>query len=585
MLEQIKSPKDVQKLSMDELKSLAAEIRKYLLERASKHYGHVGPNFGVVELTLGFHHVFSSPQDKIVYDVSHQSYVHKMLTGRAPAYMDEAHYDDVSGYTDPNESEHDFFNIGHTSTSISLAAGLAKARDLKGTQENIVALIGDGSLSGGEAYEGLDYLSELGTNFIVLVNDNNQSIAEVHGGINLALKELRDTEGRSEKNVFKSLGLDYRFIKDGNDIEEVVRVLREVKDIDHPVVVHAVTQKGKGIRMFEENKERWHWSLPFDVETGRVTVPAPETPDYTAITRDFITEKMEKDKTIFAVNAATPSIFGLGRAWREARGAQYVDVGIAEQHAVALVSGAAKNGAKPVFFVASTFLQRTYDQLVQDLCVNNNPAVILNYMASVSTLNDVTHLGFFDIPMMSNIPNLVYLAPTNAEEHLAMLEWAIEQKEHPVAIRVLATPLKETGRKDTTDYSVLDKFEVTKRGSQVALVGLGNFYDLAEETAKALAAEGIEATLINPKFITGIDTELLDDLQRDHSVVLTMEDGVVEGGFGQKIAAYYGPAPMKVKTYGVKKEFHDRYDPAELLKASGCTVPQIVADAKVLLQS
>ncbi len=583
-LEDIKSPQDIKNLSIAELTKLSADLRQAFLKRASLHYGHVGPNLGVVELTVGFHYVFNSPIDKLVFDVSHQSYIHKMLTGRMQAYLDPAHFDDVSGYTNPDESEHDFFNIGHTSTSISLASGLAKARDLKGTHENIVALIGDGSLSGGEAFEGLDYLSELGTNFIAIINDNDQSIAEVHGGINLALKELRDTDGKSSKNIFKALGLDYRFIADANDLEAVIKTFEEVKDIDHPVVIHAVTQKGKGYKFAEIEKERWHWSMPFDIETGEVTnAPAPSE-NYISVTLDYITKKMAEDKTVFAVNAATPGMFGFDKAWRDAHKEQYVDVGIAEEQAVAMVSGAAKNGAKPVFFVVSTFIQRTYDQIMQDLCVNSNPAVIINCYASVSALNDVTHLGIFDIAMLSNIPNLVYLAPTSKEEHLAMLDWALTQRQYSVAIRLPVAELRVTGQKDNTDYSKLNTFEVTHKGSQIALVGLGNFYPLALEVAAELKKNGIDATVINPKFISGVDNKVLDELKSEHKVVFTLEDGIIEGGFGQKIASYLGTSNLKVKNYGLTKLFHDRYNPKELLKENGVSVEQIVADAIALLK-
>lgn len=533
----IKSPADLKGLSISELTDLTVQARRALMAKVSEQGGHVGPPMGAAEMIMALHYVFNSPVDKIVYDVSHQSYVHKMVTGRALAFLDHDHYDDVTGYTDPTESEHDLFNIGHTSTSISLASGLAMARNLKGDPENIIAIIGDGSLSGGEAFEGLDYAATLDSNMIIIVNDNDQSIAENHGGLYRGLRELRETNGESSNNIFKALGLDYRFVAKGNDLETLIDVFKDVKDIDHPIVLHIVTQKGKGYTLAEQNKEKFHWTMPFDIETGKL----------------------------------------------KAAGKQYIDVGIAEEHAIAMSSGIAKNGGKPVFNVYSTFLQRTYDQLVQDLCVNNNSAVIINHQASVYGMNDVTHLGFFDIPMLTSIPNLVYLAPTNNEELLAMTKYAVHQHEHPVAIRVPVGKFISTGVPDTTDYSILHKSEVTHHGEHIALLGLGNFYHLANQVADELAKDGIDATVVNPKFASDLDEELLESLKTNHSVVFTLEDGVVEGGWGQRVASFYGPSTMRVKNYGIAKEFHDRYDATELLRENGVSVDQIVSDVKALL--
>ena len=580
LLETIQSPADVKKLSLEELNTLAAEARQALITKVSTKGGHFGPPMGAADMIIALHYVFSTPQDKIVYDVSHQSYVHKMLTGRAQAFLDPEHYTDVTGYTDPNESEHDFFNIGHTSTSVSLASGLAKGRDLLGQKSNVIAIIGDGSLSGGEAFEGFNTAATLKSNMIIIVNDNDQSIAENHGGMYEGLRQLRETNGQYEHNFFKAMGLDYRFIKDGNDIPSLVKAFQEVKDIDHPIVLHIQTQKGKGYALAEkpENREAWHYTGPFDVETG-----APKgqwDPGYNGLILEQLTKAMEEDPSVVVISSGTPSGFGFSAEWRQKAGTQYVDVGIAEEQAVAMSSGLAKAGAKPVYCVYSTFLQRTYDQLVQDLCVNNNPAVIINYMASVYGMNDVTHLGFFDIPMVSNIPNLVYLAPTTKEELEAMLDWAIKQNDHPVMIRVPQDDIQSSGVKDTTDYSQINKFQVTQEGKEVAILGLGTFYRFAKEITEELAKDGIQATLINPKFITGLDTDLLESLKANHQLVVTYEDGVVEGGFGQKVASFYGPSDMKVKNYGIRKEFHDRYNPDELLKEDGASKEQIIADIK-----
>ena len=582
-LEKINNPKDVNKLSNSELKILAEEIRKALMNRLSKHGGHFGPNFGMVETIIALHYVFNSPVDKIVYDVSHQSYTHKMLTGRKDAYLYEEHFEDVSGYTNPEESEYDFFNVGHTSTSISLASGLAKARDLKGDKENIIAVIGDGSLSGGEALEGLDFASELQSNFIIIVNDNDMSIAENHGGLYKNLKELRESKGTSPCNLFKAMNLDYKYIENGNDIYTLIHSFYDIKDIDHPIVVHINTQKGKGYKLAEENKEDWHWCMPFDEETGKSKVSS-DGEDYGILTADYLLEKMKNDKKVVTVVAGVPTNIGFTKNKREQAGKQFVDVGIAEEHAVAMVSGIAKNGGKPVFATHSSFMQRTYDQLSQDLCINNNPATILVNTASVYGMNDVTHLGLYDIAMMSNIPNLVYLAPTSKEEYFAMLDWSVEQDKYPVAVRIPCNGVISDNREIDKDYSNLNKFKVEEQGSKVAIIALGDFYQLGEQVAKEIKKKmNIVPTLINPRYITGLDKNLLEELKKEHEIVITLEDGILEGGFGEKIASFYGITDMKVKNYGIRKSFPDRYVVSELLEENGITVEQIIKDIKEMI--
>ncbi len=584
-LEKINSPEDVKKLSVDEMKDLSAEIRQVLLKKLSEHGGHIGPNLGIVELTVALHHVFNSPKDKIVYDVSHQSYIHKMLTGRKDAFINAEKYDEVSGYSNPEESAHDFFNIGHTSTSISLGCGLAKGRDLKDEKDNVIAIIGDGSLSGGEAYEGLNNAAEAGTNMIIIVNDNDMSIAENHGGLYKNLKELRDTDGQNQCNFFKAMGLDYHYVKDGHDLEQLIDVFNKVKDTEHPVVVHIHTIKGKGFEFAEKNKEQWHWGMPFVLETGESKFGVGDAEDYGDLTAKYLLNAMKQDPTVVAITSGTPGVFGFGLERREEAGRQFVDVGIAEEHAVALASGIAANGGKPVYGVYSTFLQRTYDQLSQDLCINNNSAVILVNYASVYGMNDVTHIGLYDISMMSNIPNMVYLAPTCKEEYFSMLEWGMNQQDHPVAIRVPAMGVIPSGVEDTTDYSKLNKYEVTKAGKDVAVIALGDFYQLGESAVTKLSNENnIEATLINPKFITGIDEELLESLKKEHKLVITLEDGILDGGFGEKIARYYGPSDMKVLNYGIKKELLDRYVPEELMKKNRLTDVQILEDIMSIIK-
>ncbi|RHU99056.1 1-deoxy-D-xylulose-5-phosphate synthase [Clostridium sp. OM07-10AC] len=582
-LEQINGPEDVKKLSGEQLTKLAAEMRQVLLKRASIHGGHFGPNFGMVEATIALHYVFESPKDKIVYDVSHQTYPHKMLTGRKDAYLYEEHYDDVTGYSSPQESEHDHFTVGHTSTSVSLACGLAKGRDLNGGGGNVIAVIGDGSLSGGEALEGLDFAAELESNLIIVVNDNDMSIAENHGGLYSNLKLLRETKGEAECNLFRAMGLDYVYVDEGNNIDVLIKAFQSVKDSTKPVVVHIKTQKGKGYAPAEKDKESWHYNAPFNIETGE-PLGVSQGEDYSDITAKFLLEKMKKDPSVVAITSATPTVLGFTKDKREEAGKQFVDVGIAEETAVALASGIAANGGKPVWGVYSTFVQRTYDQIAQDLCINNNAATIVTFWGTVYGMNDVTHLGLYDIPMMANIPNLVYLAPATKEEYLAMLDWSLEQTDHPVAIRLPGGPVISDGRKVTKDFSDLNQYEITQKGSRVAVVGLGTFYSLGQSVAKELEEKtGTKATVINPYYITGIDQEMLEDLKKDHDIVITLEDGILDGGFGEKITRFYGDSEMKVLNYGLKKEFLDRYDAAEVLKDNRLTKEQITEDVMKLM--
>lgn len=575
-IEKINGPEDVKKLNIEEMTALAEEMRHALLKRASIHGGHFGPNFGMVEAIIALHYVFESPKDKMVFDVSHQTYPHKMLTGRKDAYLYEEHYDDVTGYSCPQESEHDHFTVGHTSTSVSLACGMAKARDLRGESANVIAIIGDGSLSGGEALEGMDFAAELDSNMIIVVNDNDMSIAENHGGLYSNLKLLRETNGQAECNLFKAMGLDYVYVDHGNDLRELIGAFKQVKDSKKPVVVHINTLKGKGYKPAEEHKEEWHWHLPFDIETGKSHFP--EVEDYSSVTCEYLIEKMKQDPTVVAITSGTPTILGFTQEKRKQAGRQFVDVGIAEETAVALASGIAKGGGKPVYGVYSSFIQRTYDQISQDLCIDGNPATIVVYTGSVFGMTDVTHLGLQDIPMLSNIPGLVYLAPTTKEEYLSMLDWSVEQKEMPVAIKLPGGDMISDGREVTKDWSQLNTYEVTEKGSKIALIGLGTFYSLALQTAEMLEKKGIHATVINPYYITGLDEGLLEKLKADHDTVVTLEDGILNGGFGEKIARFYGSSDMKVYNYGLKKEFLDRYDVNEVLKENHLTAEQIVND-------
>ena len=583
ILDKVNLPCDLKHLSLDEMKILADEMRELIIKKVNAIGGHMAPNLGIVETTIAMHYVFNSPVDKFIFDVSHQCYPHKILTGRKDGFTVPENYLKYTGYTAPEESLHDLFKIGHTSTSVSLAVGVAKARDLQNRKENVIALIGDGSLTGGEAMEGLNNAACLGSNIIIIVNDNDMSIAENHGGIYKNLKLLRDTNGNTDCNFFKSIGFDYLYVDDGNNIEKMIKALESVKDSDHPIVVHIKTLKGKGLEVAENNKEAFHWILPGTLDKKDESF-VQNNEDYTSLTTDYMLKKAKEDSSFIVVNAATPGVFGFSKEFRTKMDKQYTDVGIAEEHAVAYTSALAKMGAKPIFAVMSSFIQRAYDQLSQDLCLNNSPVTMLVYWGAISNA-DATHLCVFDIPLISNIPNMVYLAPTCKEEYLSMLDWSVNQTRYPVAIRVPSCELISSGVKDNTDYSLLNKYEVKEKGEEIAILGLGSFYGLAQNLkAEIKRVLGINATLINPKFITGIDSELLENLKSNHNLVITLEDGVLDGGFGEKISRFYSDSDMKVLNYGAMKEFTDRVSLDELYKRYHLTKELIVSDIQKILQ-
>ena len=583
-LEQIHSPSDIKGYTPAQRRALAAEMRAALIARASRIGGHIGPNLGVIEATIALHTVFDAPTDKIIYDVSHQCYPHKMLTGRAAAYLDPAHYDEVSGFTNTEESPYDHFNIGHTSTSISLATGLAKARDLAGRSENVIAFIGDGALSGGEALEGLNVAGEMRSNLIIILNDNDWSISENHGGMYEMLRRLRETNGTAADNLFRAMGLDYRYVADGNDTEALIAAFAAVKNSQKPVVIHIHTQKGKGLSFAEDDPEDWHRHAPFHTESGAVKHPSAPDPCLAA-TVDFVLAEAKRNPNFVYLSAGIVGGIGLTPAERAELGAQYVDVGIAEEHAVAMASGLARGGARPVFGTYSTFYQRTYDQMAQDVCINRSPAVFLVTGASLYRSTDVTHLGFYDISIFSHVPNLVFLAPTSIEEHLAVLRWAIAQTEHPVMIRTPLGGYAESPYPVRADYSALHHSIVVTEGAEVALIGVGNFAALATAAAEELARDGIHATVVNPLYLSGLDEALLTRLKEKHRLIVTVEDGILDGGFGEKIAAFYGAdRDVEVKSYGLPKAFFNRYDPDALARAHHLTAPQIAADLRVMIR-
>ena len=587
-IEKIQSPVDLKGLDLKALQVVADETRRAVLNRVSKHGGHVGPNLGFVEATVALHYVFNAPKDKLVFDVSHQSYPHKVLTGRASGFLGDV--DDmnaISGYSSPAECpEYDNFEVGHTSTSISLATGLQKARDVMGTDENIIAIIGDGSLSGGEAFEGLSEASELGTGIIIVVNDNEMSIAENHGGIYKNLRALRESGGTCEHNWFKAWGFEYKYLEEGNNIEKLIEVFRSVKDTDKPTVVHIHTEKGHGYAPAVKNKEAWHWGLPFNLEDGSRPVrnadgTMPEVvacEDYAELFSDWMLREMKHDKTLIAVTAGTPTAAGFTPDKRKEAGKQHIDMGIAEEQAVAMISGMAKGGLHPVWTVYSTFIQRTYDQIAQDLCINANPAVINVVGGGVNSMNDITHICLFDIPMLCSIPGLIYLAPTTCEEYFAMMRWAIQQDQKPIAIRTPSNGVVHTAEPVDAEYGYAPKYKVMHRGSKVAIIAAGSFYQKGENVVRLLADKGVDATLINPRYLNAVDVDVLNALKDDHQLVVTLEDGCKDGGFGERIASYYGTSQMKVLVGGIKKGLYDRYDVHELLANNRLLDEQIVED-------
>lgn len=592
-IEKIQSPADLKGMDIATLNIVADEVRQAVLNRVSKHGGHVGPNLGFVEATVALHYVFNAPEDKFVFDVSHQCYPHKVLTGRAAGFLGNVdNMNAISGYSSPAECpEYDNFEVGHTSTSISLATGLQKARDVKGTKENIIAIIGDGSLSGGEAFEGLDEASELGTGIIIVVNDNEMSIAENHGGIYKNLRALRESRGECEHNWFKAWGFEYKYLEEGNDIERLIEVFRSVKDTDRPTVVHIHTEKGHGYAPAVNDKEAWHWGMPFNLDDGSRplrnadgTMPEVKPCEtYPELFSNWMLREMKHDKTLIAVTAGTPTAAGFTADKRKQAGSQHLDMGIAEEQAVAMISGMAKGGLRPVWTVYSTFIQRTYDQIAQDLCINSNPAVINVVGGGVNSMNDITHICLFDIPMLCSIPGLIYLAPTTCEEYFAMMRWAILQDKKPIAIRVPSNGVVHTTEKVDEEYCYESKYKVMHEGSKVAIIAAGSFYQKGENVARMLADKGIDATLINPRYLNEVDAEALESLKMNHKLVVTLEDGCKDGGFGERIASYYGTSDMKVLVCGVKKGLYDRYDVEQLLKDNRLLDEQIVEDVLALI--
>ena len=571
LLNKIAGPKDVKKLSIPEMEKLAQEIRTLIVEKDAAEGGHLGPDLGIVEATIAYHYVFDAPKDKLVWDISHQTYPHKMLTGRAKAWLDPDHYEDVTPYSNPDESPYDYYAVGHTSTSVALATGMAKARDLMGQHENIMALIGDGSLTGGLAFEGLNNAAIEPHNLVVVVNDNQWSIDKNVGGVVTSLKKLRDSNGQTAENPFKAMGFDYRYVADGNDLSAMIDAFKAVKDVDHPILLHINTLKGKGYEPAVKDEEAHHWVSPFNLEDDQPLAAENQKPTSKSVALDVIKEQIDAGQKIMAINAAIPGVFNLDN-FKNEYPANYTDVGIAEQESVAFATGFAKEGGIPVLMENSTFLQRAFDQLSHDTAANDLPVVMLVAGGTISSQSK-THLGIFDQVMISNLPNWIYLAPTTLAEEKAMLEWAIKQKKHPVAIKVPGN-VPETDQQDViTDYSTIN-YQV-KPGKEVAVIGLGAFYQLGEKVANKLGA-----TLVNPLSANILDEKALDQLAANHKVIVTLEDNILDGGFGQKIASYLGNKDVKVLNYGQNRVYTDQTPVAEIYQQNHLTLEQIVADVQ-----
>ncbi len=574
LLNRVKSPADVKKLSLSQMEKLAQEIRTLILEKDAAMGGHLGPDLGIVEATIAYHYVFNAPKDKIIWDVSHQTYPHKMLTGRADAWLDPDKYGDVTPYSNPNESPYDYYTIGHTSTSIALATGMAKARDLMGGHENIMALIGDGSMTGGLAYEGLNNAAIEKHNLVVVVNDNQMAIDHNVGGLVTALKKLRESNGQTKENPFTAMGFDYRYVADGNDIKSMIDAFKAVKDVDHPILLHINTLKGKGYQPAIEHEEAHHWVMPFDLKTDQPLAPAPTGPNANSVAMDVMKEHIQNNEKIMAINAAIPGVFGLDEI-KEKYPNNYQDVGIAEQESVAFAAGMAKEGAIPVLFENSTFLQRAFDQLSHDVAANDLPVVMMIAGGGISS-ESKTHIGVFDQVMVSNLPNWIYLAPTSLAEEKAMMEWAIKQRKHPVAIKMPVQPVPTKGGQVANDYSRI-QYQI-KPGKDIAVLALGDFYaSLGKKVATKLGA-----TLVNPISANILDQAALDRLAQTNKVIITLEDNILDGGFGEKVASYLGGKDVKVLNYGQSRVYTDEVPVTKIYQQNHLTVDQIINDIQNL---
>ncbi|MBQ3599808.1 MAG: 1-deoxy-D-xylulose-5-phosphate synthase [Lachnospiraceae bacterium] len=569
ILDRIKEPNDIKKIPKEEREQLASEIREFLLEKVSKTGGHLSSNLGVVELTMALHLFLDFPEDKLVWDVGHQSYVHKILTGRKQGFENLRQLDGMSGFPKSGESDTDAFNTGHSSTSISATLGMAKARDLQGKKNKVVAVIGDGALSGGMAYEALNNAARLHTNMIVILNDNNMSISENVGGMasylgkirtdirysnlkvgventilkipkvgNALVKKVRCSKESIKRLIipgmlFEDMGITYLGPIDGHNIQDILDMLCRAYMVKGPVLVHVITKKGKGYRIAEKYPSVFHGVNPFRVETGK-TISKKGGLSYTDVFSNKLLQLAKENQRITAITAAMPSGTGLS-AFKEKYPRRFIDVGIAEEHAVTFAAGMAKAGMIPVVAIYSTFMQRAYDQILHDVCLGKLPVIFILDRAGIVGNDGETHQGIFDISFMGNIPNLAILAPKNGKELENMLEFAIEFH-NPIAIRFPRGTVY-TGLGEYQQPIELGKSEIIRKGKRVALLALGSMVKHAQKVSELLLQHGIEATLVNVRFAKPIDETLLLELEKEHDIYVTMEENVAWGGYGQQVSS------------------------------------------------
>ncbi|MBQ3514459.1 MAG: 1-deoxy-D-xylulose-5-phosphate synthase [Lachnospiraceae bacterium] len=609
MLEQIKEPNDIKKIKPDSYGLLAEEIRSFLLEHVSQSGGHLASNLGVVELTMALHLAMEFPNDKLIFDVGHQSYTHKILTGRKEQFVTLRQLDGMSGFPKTHESPCDIFNTGHSSTSISAALGFAKARDIKGTKERIVAVIGDGALTGGMAFEALNNMANLKSNCVIVLNDNEMSISENVGAMSKYLSDVRvgkaynefkvgvektlrkipkvgdnlaKTVKRSKDSIkqlfvpgmfFEDMGITYVGPIDGHDIEGMVETFRDAFLLERPILVHVMTKKGKGYRYAEKYPSHFHGVEPFEIETGK-TKATKKQPSYTGVFAKKMLDFGEKYPNLVAITAAMPDGTGLQK-FKEAFPERFFDVGIAEEHAVTFAAGLAAAGMKPVVAIYSSFLQRAYDQILHDVCLQNLPVVFAVDRSGLVGADGETHQGIFDTAYLNSIPNLTVLTPKNKPEMKAMLDFAMEFQA-PVAIKY---PRGEASLvlSEQVDEICYGKSEVIEQGEEVAILSVGNMMDTALGVQELLKEEGILPTLVNVRFIKPFDEELLMELTKKHSLIVTIEEVIHQGSFGQSVSSFYMEQGVKieVQNFDLGNQFIEQGKVEELRKRYGLEKHQI----------
>lgn len=613
VLDKIQKENDIKKLDEEQLKELADEIREFLIEKISRTGGHLASNLGVVELTMALHLTLNFPEDKLIWDVGHQSYTHKLLTGRKDGFDDLRKYGGMSGFPKRKESPCDAFDTGHSSTSISAGLGYVAARELLGEEHNVVSVIGDGSLTGGMAFEALNNASRLKSNFIIVLNDNNMSISENVGGMSKYLNGLRTAQaytdlkkgvedtlkripGRGDRIVsqirktksgikqllvpgmfFEDMDITYLGPVDGHDIKKLVRVFHEAKRVDHAVLVHVITKKGKGYAPAEENPAKFHGLGPFDIETGEPK-EAGGPDSYTQVFSKVLLDIAKKDEKVAAITAAMADGTGLA-AFAKRFPQRFFDVGIAEEHAMTFAAGLAAGGMKPVFAVYSSFLQRAYDQALHDVCLQDLPVVIAVDRAGLVGSDGETHQGVFDISFLTTIPNMTVISPKNRWEMADMLRFAVDFR-HPIAIRYPRGAAYEGMRqfRAPVEYG---KSEVIYEEEDIAIIFVGHMAELADSVRRILKETGYNCSLVNARFVKPLDEKLLEELAKDHKLFVTIEENVITGGFGEQVMDYVSRAALDVhvRNIGISDEYVEHGNVEVLRKEVGLDKDTIAKQA------